>query len=715
MLINTAISILNNARVALGDLALMIARNQQKNLNSTDEQADLRRRVMITYAIIKALDPILKVTSEGTVNYILGDYSDERINRLLLYLKDISRSADQPLLPEILNPIAQNRFTGQEVAQPGANGVNAYLYIGYADDATGAGYSTSASGKTFIALRQSNVPLSPIVQATFNGLWRQFVGNPGLPGDDGDDGQPIYFYVAYASDNAGTGFTSVFNPLRKYIATKVSLVPLIPAVTDFTGLWAKYIGEDGADGDDGADGNTILSGIGVPGGGVGNNGDYYRDTASSNFYGPKTAGNWGSPLNLQGNPGGDGSPGDDGDDGDDGADAFLYIAYADSSDGTGFTNTYSPTKSYIAIRKSLVEITSPAAADFAGLWKKYSGDGGDRYATTSSTTMTIGLANQFFLVDKDLAYTTGQRAVIALNGDPNNRMEGVVINYDSTTGQLSIAVDTIYGAGTYSTWDVNLAGAPTSIASQNAYYATLGTDQGSGGTPQVLSTSPAKISQFDALVSQSIGMTGSIANDTITVANNGAYVFDFNAIVSGTAAADILFQIYINGTPVPNALARAILAVTPQQVSIHYVGDQIQQTDVFEVRAVASAATPNLLMEQGRFSVYTVGYINSEQYKDFENADVDTGTETCDNFLASLGSAAKFEYRVKKGVNFRTGVIFSVWDGTNQPEQDESGTISIGDTEDLLLNVDFSGGDIRLRATAASNDWAVKGKRTIIG
>lgn len=715
MLINSAISILNNARVALGDLSLLISRNIALNLNFTDEQKDLRRRLVLTYGIIKALDPVLKTTSEGTVDYILGDYSDVKINRLLLYLKDISRSADQPLLPEILNPIAQNRFTGQEITQPGADGVNAYLYIGYADDSNGAGYSTSATNKSFIALRQSNVPLSPITAGTFAGLWRQFVGNPGAPGDDGDDGQPIYFYVAYADDNAGNGFTSVFNPVKKYIATKVSLTPLLPAQSDFAGLWAKYIGEDGADGDDGADGNTILSGVGVPGGGLGNNGDYYRDTTNSNFYGPKTAGNWGSPLDLKGDPGDDGLPGDPGDPGADGADAFLYIAYADSSDGTGFTNTYSPTKSYIAIKKSLVEIISPAASDFAGLWKKYSGDGGDRYATTSTTTMTIGIANQFFVVDKDLAYTTGQRAVIALNGDPNNRMEGVVINYDSTTGQLSVAVDTIYGSGTYSTWDVNLAGAPTSIASQNAYYATIATDQGSAGTPQALSVTPAKITQFDALVSQSIGMTGSIADDTITVANNGAYVIDFNAIVSGTPTADILFQIYINGTAVPNAIARAILAATPQQVSIHYVADQIQQADVFEVRAVASAATPNLLVEQGRFSIYTVGYINSEQYKDFENADVDTGTETCDNFLASLGNAAKFEYRVKKGVNFRTGVIFAVWDGTNQPEQDESGTISIGDTEDLLLEVDFSAGDIRLRATAASNDWAVKGKRTIIG
>lgn len=43
-------------------------------------------------------------------------------------------------------------------------------------------------------------------------------------------------------------------------------------------------------------GSTILSGAGVPGGGTGSDGNYYFDTTNFNFYGPKTAGAWGSPV-----------------------------------------------------------------------------------------------------------------------------------------------------------------------------------------------------------------------------------------------------------------------------------------------------------------------------------------------------------------------------------------------------------------------------------
>lgn len=717
MLINDHILIISNARLALGDRAVEIARNIQEGLNSTDEQKDLRRRVVLSYAVLKMLDRILSINDDDEVEWILGDYSEEKLNRLILFLKDISKSGSRPILSAILHPISEAGLSGGEGQGPqGEDGTNAFVYIGYADDINGAGYSTSATGKSFIAFRQSATAITPVTGATFSGLWRQFVGEDGGDGAPGADGQDVYIYKGYADDVNGTGFTTTFSSIKKWIAIRTSTTPLTPAVGDFAGLWIKYVGEDGAAGGDGSDGNTILSGVGAPAGGLGNDGDYYRDTSNSDFYGPKTAGNWGTPLDLQGEPGNDGNDGGDGAPGADGDDAFVYIAYADAADGTGFTNTYSPTKDWIAIKPSAVEITTPTAGDFTGLWKRYAGDG-DRYATTSNTSLTIGTGTRFFIVDPGLSYTTGQRAVIALNGDPFNRMEGVVINYDQPTGQMSVEVDVSVGAGTYSVWDVNLIGAPTSLASQNAYFATIATDQGSGGTPQALSTTPAKITQFDTVVAQSTGMSASAATDDITVANNGAYVLDFNATVSGTASSDQTFQIYVNGTAIPNALARVIFdgSGNPQNVTIHIVDEEVDQNDVFEVRAVASTGTPDLLIEQGRFNVYTIGFINSEQHKEFENLDVDTGTETVDNFLASLGNAVKFEYMVNKGAAFRTGVIFAVWDGTNPPVQNETGTIDIGDTSPLTLDVDFSGGDIRLRATATTDDWIVRGKRTIIG
>ena len=55
-------------------------------------------------------------------------------------------------------------------------------------------------------------------------------------------------------------------------------------------------GINGANGTNGADGNSILVGAGAPGAGLGNNGDQYIDTDSSDIY-TKVAGVW----NLQGN------------------------------------------------------------------------------------------------------------------------------------------------------------------------------------------------------------------------------------------------------------------------------------------------------------------------------------------------------------------------------------------------------------------------------
>ena len=65
-------------------------------------------------------------------------------------------------------------------------------------------------------------------------------------------------------------------------------------------------GATGAAGADGADGEAVLNGTGAPGSGLGNDGDFYIDTAAYDIYGPKTAGAWGGPTSLVG-PAGSGT------------------------------------------------------------------------------------------------------------------------------------------------------------------------------------------------------------------------------------------------------------------------------------------------------------------------------------------------------------------------------------------------------------------------
>lgn len=72
----------------------------------------------------------------------------------------------------------------------------------------------------------------------------------GPAGADGTDGTSMYTYVAYATDNSGTGFSLTPTDLLKYRAEIHVTSPLTPPTsTDFTGAtWVKYIGDDGEDG-----------------------------------------------------------------------------------------------------------------------------------------------------------------------------------------------------------------------------------------------------------------------------------------------------------------------------------------------------------------------------------------------------------------------------------------------------------------------------------
>lgn len=65
----------------------------------------------------------------------------------------------------------------------------------------------------------------------------------------------------------------------------------------------------GTNGTNGADGRTILNGAGVPGAGLGANGDYYVDNTAHAIYGPKTAGAWGASTPLVGPQGAAGNNG----------------------------------------------------------------------------------------------------------------------------------------------------------------------------------------------------------------------------------------------------------------------------------------------------------------------------------------------------------------------------------------------------------------------
>ena len=83
----------------------------------------------------------------------------------------------------------------------------------------------------------------------------------------------------------------------------------------------------------------------------------------------------------------------------------------------------------------------------------------DRYKTTSTSSNTINNGNgKIFIVDANLAYIPLQEVLIV--NDPTHHMHGTVVSYNSTTGSLTVDINSHTGTGTFSSWVINLDGTP---------------------------------------------------------------------------------------------------------------------------------------------------------------------------------------------------------------------------------------------------------------
>jgi hypothetical protein len=99
----------------------------------------------------------------------------------------------------------------------------------------------------------------------------------------------------------------------------------------------------------------------------------------------------------------------------------------------------------------------------------------------------------------------------------------------------------------------------------------------------------------------------------------------------------------------------------------------------------------------------------------YQNDNVDIGTETADSFAIGNTHGAVWHYTARSGSNQRSGMIVGTWLSTGASITfAEDSTSDIGSTSPLTLSVDYSGGLIRLRATATTDNWIVEGTRYLI-
>lgn len=141
---------------------------------------------------------------------------------------------------------------------------------------------------------------------------------------------------------------------------------------------------------------------------------------------------------------------------------------------------------------------------------------GDRYLTSSTTSLTISNGTKSLTVGTGLAYTTQQDIVIAY--DANNHMHATVTSYNSGTGAMVVDVQGKTGSGTYAVWTVNVGGIAAGVIPAG------------GSTGQVLN----KISgaDYDVQWGPTVTGTGTLALSTYTLTVAGT------ASVSGTNTGD---------------------------------------------------------------------------------------------------------------------------------------------------------------------------------
>src|SRR5690606_41231698 len=58
------------------------------------------------------------------------------------------------------------------------------------------------------------------------------------------------------------------------------------------------------------------------------------------------------------------------------------------------------------------------------------------------------------------------------------------------------------------------------------------------------------------------------------------------------------------------------------------------------------------------------------------------------------------------------GIFLATWDGTNIDASEDSTSDIGGSTDDLVLSVDINAGQVRFRATAASDNWSVRDRKS---
>jgi hypothetical protein len=328
------------------------------------------------------------IVANGAPNNGIGNNGDSYIDKQNgnFYGPKTAGAWPSPAL-SIIGPQGNQGATGNTGATGATGSPGSSILSGAGVPSSGLG----ANGDTYM-----NTTNGDVYGPKTSGAWGSPTGNirgpQGAIGNTGATGpQGAQFLAAQGvPNNATTGVNGdmylnlnngdVYGP--KTAGAWGSVVYNIKGATGNTGA-------TGSTGSTGATGASFLSGSGVPGSGLGANGDTYLNTANGDLYGPKTAGAWGSVVgSLKGPTGATGGTG-----------------------STGATGTRGSTWSTGAGNPS--SLTGRIDGDFyvnstnGEVWQVVSGAWADQGFSIKGATGSTGAAgpSNLPMTDKSAAYT----------------------------------------------------------------------------------------------------------------------------------------------------------------------------------------------------------------------------------------------------------------------------------------------------------------------
>ena len=204
---------------------------------------------------------------------------------------------------------------------------------------------------------------------------------------------------------------------------------------------------------------------------------------------------------------------------------------------------------------------------------------GDRYLTSSTTSILIGNGAKTLTVGTGLAYSPTQDVTIAYNA--SNHMHALVTTYNSTTGVLVVDVQQHTGAGTYTAWTVNVGGIDAGAIP-------------SGGTAGQVLAKVSSTNYDDAWVTPTVAVSG--------ITGLGTSVDTALAISVGSAGAPVVFN-GAGGTPSSITLTNATgypAATTTTAGTVPKLGATLTATDT---GAPTSAQLYEAWMGAQRYSI----------------------------------------------------------------------------------------------------------------